>query len=119
MSVLIQEFEKAQERSDSPQLYVGDTVKIFSKIVEGKKERIQFFQGVIIKIQNGSVRKTFTIRKVVGGIGVEKTFPLHSPKITKIEILSRGKVRRAKLFYLRKRIGTKATRIKKKDFKKA
>jgi large subunit ribosomal protein L19 len=114
MSKIIEEIEKQQIRTDLPTFNVGDTLKVYAKIIEGKKERIQLFQGVVLKIQKGSVRKTFTVRKVVGDIGVEKTFPMHSPKITKIEILTKGKVRRSKLFYLRDRIGTKATRIKKK-----
>ncbi|HAR62843.1 MAG: 50S ribosomal protein L19 [Candidatus Margulisiibacteriota bacterium] len=119
MSNIIEKIESAQVRSDFPEFHVGDTIKVYAKIIEGKKERIQFFQGIVIKMQNGSVQKTFSVRKVVGDVGVEKTFPLNSPKITKIEIITAGKVRRARLFYLRDRIGTKATRIKKKETKKS
>lgn len=114
MSKIIEKLEQEQMRADLPEFNVGDTIKVYAKIIEGKKERIQFFQGVVIKIQNGSVRKTFTVRKVTGGVGVEKTYPMHSPKITQIDVLVKGKVRRSRLFYLRDRIGIKATRIKKK-----
>lgn len=115
MSKIIEKLEKEQLRDDLPSFNVGDTIKVYAKIIEGKKERIQFFQGTVIKIQQGSVRKTFTVRKTVGDFGVEKTYPMHSPKITKIEVINKGKVRRSKLFYLRDRIGIKATRIKSKD----
>ena len=118
MNKIIEKIEKAQLREDLPSFNVGDTVKVFAKIIEGKKERIQFFQGVVIRIQNGSTRKTFTVRKVVADVGVEKTFPFHSPKITKIDVLTEGKVRRSRLYYLRDRIGTKATRIKTKESKR-
>lgn len=119
MSNIIEMIEKEQLNPNLPVFHVGDTVKVSAKIIEGKKERIQAFQGVVIRMQNGSVRRTFTVRKVVGDVGVEKTFPLNSPKITKIDILTVGKVRRSKLYYLRDRIGTKATRIKTKEKVKA
>lgn len=107
----IDEIEKGQIKSDLPQFKVGDTVKVFSKIIEGGKERIQGFEGIVIKRQGGSSRETFTVRKIVQGIGVERTFPVHSPKIDKITIQRSGKVRRAKLYYLRERIGSQATRV--------
>jgi large subunit ribosomal protein L19 len=87
---------------------VGDTVKVYAKIKEGDKERIQIFEGTVTKRQNGGVRETFTVRKVSNGCGVEKTWPLHSPNVEKIEVVRHGKVRRAKLFYLRERTGKKA-----------
>lgn len=107
----IDEIEKGQIKGDLTQFKVGDTVKVFSKIIEGGKERIQGFEGIVIKRQGGSVRETFTVRKIVQGVGVERTFPLHSPKIDKITIQRSGKVRRAKLYYLRKRIGSQATKV--------
>ena len=87
---------------------VGDTVKVYGKIKEGNRERIQVFEGVVLKRQGGSNRETFTVRKLSGGIGVEKTWPVHSPNVEKIEVVRRGKVRRAKLNYLRDRVGKKA-----------
>jgi large subunit ribosomal protein L19 len=105
--------EKEQMRIDLPNFNVGDTVRVHFKIVEGEKERIQVFEGVVIRKRKGGVGATFTVRKVSYGIGVERIFPLHSPRIEKIEIVNRGRVRRARLYYLRKLRG-KAARIKTK-----
>ena len=99
------------KKTDIPEFNVGDTLKVHVKIVEGQRERIQIFEGTVIKRQGGSSRETFTVRKLSQGVGVEKTFPLHSPRIEKIEVVKRGKVRRAKLNYMRERTG-KAARIK-------
>lgn len=105
--------EKEQLKQDIPQFNVGDTVKVHVKVVEGNKERIQIFEGIVIQRKNGSIRETFTVRKISQGIGVERTFPLHSPRIAKVEVTRHGKVRRAKLFYLRDRVG-KAAKVKEK-----
>jgi large subunit ribosomal protein L19 len=105
--------EKEQMRMDLPDFAVGDTVKVYFKIVEGEKERIQVFEGVVIRKKKGGVGATFTVRKVSYGIGVERIFPRHSPRIEKIEIVNRGRVRRARLYYLRQLRG-KAARIKTK-----
>ena len=99
---------EAQLKSDITPFSVGDTVKVYAKVKEGNRERTQVFEGTVIKRQNGSNRETFTVRKSSNGIGVEKTWPLHSPIVEKIEVTRRGKVRRAKLFYLRDRVGKKA-----------
>jgi large subunit ribosomal protein L19 len=107
----IEDIEKSQMKKDAPEFKVGDTVKVFSKIVEGGKERVQGFEGIVIKRQGGGVRENFTVRRIVQGGGVERTFPLHSPKIERVMVLRSGKVRRAKLYYLRKRIGSQATRV--------
>ncbi len=110
---IIRSIEKEQMRDDLPELNVGDTVRVHVKVTEGNRERIQAFEGVIIRKKNGGIRETFTVRRVSYGIGVERTFPVHSPKIDRIEVIRRGKVRRAKLYYLRDRVG-KAARIKEK-----
>lgn len=107
----IQLIEQQQLRKDVPQFNVGDTVKVHAKVVEGKRERIQVFEGIVLKKQNGGIRETFTVRKISYGVGVERTFPLHSPRIEKIEVVRKGKVRRAKLNYLRNRVG-KAAKVK-------
>jgi large subunit ribosomal protein L19 len=112
----IELLEKENIRLDLPSFSAGDTVKVHVKIKEGEKERIQAFQGVVISKRNGSSNATFTVRKVSYGIGVERIFPMHSPIIDKIEILTRGRVRRAKIYYLRKLRG-KAARIKEKRYK--
>ncbi len=112
---IIEALEKEQMRSDIPDFRTGDTVKVHARIKEGEKERIQVFQGVVIRKRKGSTGATFTVRKVSYGVGVEKIFPLHSPTFDKIEVVSRGKVRRARLYYLRKLRG-KAARIKEKRF---
>jgi len=108
---IISQLEKEQLKENITPFSIGDTVRVYAKIVEGAKERIQMFQGIVIKRQNGSVRETFTVRRVAHGIGTEKTWPLHSPRIDRIEVVRRGKVRRAKLFYLRDRVG-KAAKVK-------
>ncbi len=107
----IEMLEKEQMRVDLPPFRAGDTVKVFSRIKEGEKERIQVFEGVVIRKRKGNTGATFTVRKVSYGVGVEKIFPFHSPTIDKIEIISKGKVRRARLYYLRKLRG-KAARLK-------
>ena len=107
--------EKEQMRGDIPAFRAGDTVKVHARIKEGEKERIQVFQGVVIRKRNGNTGATFTVRKISYGIGVERIFPFHSPLIDKVEVLSRGKVRRSRLYYLRKLRG-KAARIKEKRF---
>jgi len=108
MSDIIKNIEAAQMKSDIAEFHVGDTVRVHGKIKEGNRERIQVFEGIVLKRQGGSVRETFTVRKNSNGIGVEKTWPLHSPNVVKIEVIRRGKVRRAKLTYLRGRIGKRA-----------
>jgi len=107
--------EKEQMRTDIPDFKTGDTVKVHARIKEGEKERIQVFQGVVIRKRKGNTGASFTVRKVSYGIGVERIFPLHSPFIDKVEILSRGRVRRSRLYYLRKLRG-KAARVKEKRF---
>lgn len=108
---LIKSLEIEQLKSDLTPFNVGDTIKVHVKIKEGNRERIQIFEGLVIKIQGKSSRATFTVRKISYGVGVERTFPIHSPKIEKIEVVRKGKVRRARLFYLRGRTG-KATKVK-------
>lgn len=108
---IIQEITKEQLRSDHPSFRPGDTLKVHVKVIEGTRERIQIFEGVVIKKRGGGISETFTVRKISYGVGVERTFPLHTPKIDKIEVARRGKVRRAKLYYLRNLRG-KAARIK-------
>ena len=105
---LIKSITQEYEKNDIPAFGVGDTVKVHIKIKEGNRERIQVFEGFVLKKQNGGISETFTVRKIASGVGVEKTFPLHSPRIEKIEVVRRGKVRRAKLNYLRNRVGKKA-----------
>ena len=111
MNEIIKNIEAAQLKAEVPQFNVGDTVRVHGKIKEGNRERIQVFEGVVLKKQGGSSRETFTVRKNSNGIGVEKTWPLHSPNVVKIEVIRRGKVRRAKLNYLRDRVG-KAAKVK-------
>ncbi|HIT68933.1 MAG TPA: 50S ribosomal protein L19 [Candidatus Aphodomonas merdavium] len=111
MNEIIRTLEQEQLRSDIPAFRVGDTVRVFVKVVEGNRERLQAFEGTVIARRNGSVRETFTVRRVSYGIGVERTFPLHSPRVDRIVVIRRGKVRRAKLYYLRTRSG-KAAKIK-------
>ncbi len=108
---LIQAIEKEYMREDLTPFRIGDTVRVMVKIVEGSRERIQAFEGTVISKKNGSVRETFTVRRMSFGVGVERTFPMHSPKIDSIVVVRRGKVRRAKIYYLRNRIG-KATKVK-------
>ncbi|OGC16057.1 50S ribosomal protein L19 [candidate division WOR-1 bacterium RIFOXYC2_FULL_37_10] len=109
---IIEEIEKKQINEKVALFNVGDTVKVLSKIVEGNKERLQAFEGIVIKRKGGSNRATFTVRKLVQGIGVERIFPLHSPKIDQIQIMKKGRARRAKLYYLRNKIGSAATKVK-------
>ena len=111
MQKLIEEITKEQLKTDLPTFRPGDTVRVHVNIVEGTRERIQVFEGVVIKRRGGGISETFTVRKISYGVGVERTFPLHTPKIAKIEVMRRGKVRRAKLYYLRELRG-KAARIK-------
>ncbi|GAA0298926.1 large subunit ribosomal protein L19 [Gracilibacillus halotolerans] len=111
MQKLLEEITKDQLRTDLPEFRAGDNVKVHVKVVEGTRERIQVFEGVVIKRQNGGISETFTVRKISYGVGVERTFPVHSPRVDKIEVTRRGKVRRAKLYYLRELRG-KAARIK-------
>ena len=105
--------DSAHRRDDRPDFAPGDTVKVHARVVEGNRERIQVFQGVVIRRKGSGVRETFTVRKVSFGVGVERTFPLHSPIVAKIEVATRGDVRRAKLYYLRDRVG-KAAKVKEK-----
>lgn len=108
MNDIIKNIEAEQLKETVDDFRVGDTVKVYAKIKEGNRERVQVFEGTVLKKQGGSVRATFTVRKNSNGIGVEKTWPLHSPNVEKVEVVRQGKVRRAKLFYLRDRVGKKA-----------
>ena len=108
MNEIIKNIEAAQLKETVPSFNVGDTVRVSAKIKEGNRERIQVFEGTVLKIQGGSNRQTFTVRKVSNGVGVEKTWPMHSPNVEKVEVVRKGKVRRAKLNYLRDRVGKKA-----------
>ncbi len=110
MADIIRELEKEQIRTDLPKLEIGDTVRVFVKVVEGSRERLQNFEGVVLKIQGGGIRKSFTVRRMSYGVGVERTFPYNSPRIGRIEVVRHGRVRRAKLYYLRGRSG-KAAKI--------
>lgn len=109
----IKALEQEQLREDIPEFAIGDTVRVNVKVVEGTRERIQAFEGTVIARKNGSVRETFTVRRVSYGIGVERTFPIHSPRVESVKVTRRGKVRRAKLYYLRERSG-KAAKVKEK-----
>ena len=111
MDELIRKIENAQLKEKVPEFNVGETVMVYNKIKEGKRERIQVFEGVVLNCQYGGIRETFTVRKLSNGTGVEKTWPIHSPFIDRIEVVRKGRVRRAKLFYLRGRIG-KAAKVK-------
>jgi len=111
MNDIIKNIEAAQLKESVPSFNVGDTVRVSAKIKEGNRERIQIFEGTVLKRQGGSTRETFTVRKSSNGVGVEKTWPLHSPHVVKVEVIRRGKVRRAKLNYLRDRVG-KAAKVK-------
>jgi large subunit ribosomal protein L19 len=113
---LIRQIENEQLKKDLPDFFPGDSVRVHVKVVEGARERTQVFEGIVIKRQGGSLRETFTVRRVTYGVGVERTFPLHSPKIERLEVMRHGDVRRAKLYYLRKLTG-KAARIKEKRSK--
>ena len=111
MNEIIKSIEAEQLKESVADFQVGDTVKVYGKIKEGNRERVQVFEGVVLKRQGGSNRETFTVRKLSNGVGVEKTWPLHSPNVEKVEVVRCGKVRRAKLFYLRDRVG-KAAKVK-------
>ena len=108
MNEIIRKIEAEQMKAEIPEFHVGDTVRVSAKVIEGSRERTQVFEGVVLKRQGGSSRETFTVRKSSNGIGVEKTWPLHSPLVEKVEVVRRGKVRRAKLYYLRDRVGKRA-----------
>ncbi len=108
MNDIIKNIEAAQLKAEVAEFAVGDTVRVHAKVKEGNRERIQIFEGTVLKRQNGGARETFTVRKTSNGVGVEKTWPVHSPIVEKIEVIRRGKVRRAKLNYLRDRVGKKA-----------
>ena len=108
MNELIRSIEAKQLRSDLPLINVGDTVRVWVKVVEGSRERLQAFEGTVIAKRNGGIRETFTVRRVSYGIGVERTFPIHSPRVDHVEVIRHGKVRRAKLYYLRERQGKAA-----------
>ena len=110
---IINVLEQEQLRSDIPDFRAGDTVRVHVKVVEGSRERIQMFEGLVIKRQGSGIRETFTVRRIASGVGVERTFPVHSPRLEKIDLLRRGIVRRAKLYYLRNLTG-KAARIREK-----
>ena len=111
MSEIIRSIEQKQLRTDLPKISIGDTVRVWVKVVEGSRERLQAFEGVVIAMRNGGIRETFTVRRVSYGIGVERTFPMHSPRVDHVEIIRSGKVRRAKLYYLRNLQG-KAAKLK-------
>jgi large subunit ribosomal protein L19 len=110
---ILKQIEQANMKKDVPSFNVGDTVRVHVRVIEGKRERVQMFEGVVLKKQHGGIHETFTVRKLSSGIGVERTFPVHSPKVAAIDVLRKGKVRRAKLNYLRDRVG-KAARVKEK-----
>lgn len=111
MNDIIKGIEQTQLKGEITPFNVGDTVRVYAKVVEGTRERLQMFEGIVIKRQNGGVRETFTVRRIASGVGVERTWPLHSPRIDRIEVIRRGVVRRAKLNYLRDRVG-KAAKVK-------
>lgn len=110
---ILKQIEQANMKKDMSPFNVGDTVRVHVRVIEGKRERVQMFEGVVLKKQHGGIHETFTVRKLSSGIGVERTFPVHSPKVAAIDVLRKGKVRRAKLNYLRDRVG-KAARVKEK-----
>lgn len=115
MNELIREIEKENMKKEIPDFRVGDTVRVYVKVIEGNRERLQAFEGLVIAKRHGGVRETFTVRRLSYGIGIERTFPVHSPKLDRIEVIRRGKVRRAKLFYIRERVG-KSAKVKDKSF---
>ena len=114
---IIEALDKEQLRSDIPEFRAGDTVKVYVKVVEGGKERLQAYEGIVIAKRNGSIRESFTVRRISYGVGVERTFPLHSPRIDRVEVVSQGRVRRAKLYYLRDRVG-KSAKVRQKRTEK-
>lgn len=111
---IIQQIEKEQLRKDMPVFSIGDTVRVFVKVVEGTRERLQAFEGTVIKRNGGGISETFTVRRLSYGVGVERTFPIHSPRIDHVEVVRKGKVRRARLYYLRDRVG-KAAKVKERQ----
>lgn len=111
MATIIEQINQENLKAETPSFNVGDTVKVSFKVIEGTRERIQIFEGTVIAKRHGGISETFTVRRLSFGIGVERTFPIHSPKITKVDVVRRGKVRRAKLYYLRGRTG-KAAKVK-------
>ena len=111
---IIKKIEQENMKAEKPEFNVGDTVKVHVRVIEGKRERIQIFEGFVLKRQNGGIGETFTVRRIASGVGVEKTFPIHSPLVEKIEVVKRGKVRRARLHYMRQRTG-KSAKIKTKE----
>lgn len=111
MNKIVEEFAAEQLKAEIPQFAIGDTVRVHNRIKEGTRERIQMFEGTVIAKRNGGIGETFTVRRISYGVGVEKTFPIHSPNVVKVDVLRNGKVRRAKLFYLRDRVG-KAAKVK-------
>ena len=113
MNEIIRNIEKEQFRTDMPDIAIGDTVRVYVKVVEGNRERLQAFEGVVIARKHGGLRETFTVRRVSYGIGVERTFPMHSRRVDRVEVVRHGRVRRAKLYYLRDRVG-KSAKIKEK-----
>ena len=108
MNEIIRNIEKEQFRTDMPDIAIGDTVRVYVKVVEGNRERLQAFEGVVISRKHGGVRETFPVRRVSYGIGVERTFPMHSRRVDRVEVIRHGRVRRAKLYYLRDRVGKAA-----------
>lgn len=108
MNEIIRIIEKEQFRTDMPDIAIGDTVRVYVKVVEGNRERLQAFEGVVISRKHGGLRETFTVRRVSYGIGVERTFPMHSRRVDRVEVIRHGRVRRAKLYYLRDRVGKAA-----------
>jgi len=112
---IISKIEKEQMKSEVTDFRVGDTVKVHNRVIEGGKERIQMFQGIVLAIGGTGINKAFTVRKISYSVGVERVYPLHSPRIAKVEVISRGKVRRAKLHYLRDRVGKRAVQVKTAD----
>lgn len=113
MTEIVKALGNEQMKADVPQFGIGDTVKVSCKIKEGNRERIQMFEGIVIRKKNGGISESFTVRRISYGVGVEKTFPLHSPNVEKVEVVRKGKVRRARLYYLRDRVG-KAAKVKEK-----
>ena len=113
MNDIIKKIEDAQLKAEAPEFRVGDTVKVYGKIKEGNRERVQMFEGTVIKKNHGGIQETFTVRRVAHGCGIERVFPLHSPVVDRVEVIRKGKVRRAKLYYLRDRVG-KAAKVKSK-----
>ena len=113
MNEIIRNIEKEQFRTDMPDIAIGDTVRVYVKVVEGNRERLQAFEGVVISRKHGGLRETFTVRRVSYGIGVERTFPMHSRRVDRVEVIRHGRVRRAKLYYLRDRVG-KAAKLRKR-----